>query len=534
MIKWASKTFWICWPICVVIGDLASAQVPIRTIARSVQQASGVSIGTTYGSIISGPVINDAGQVIFTAGLSGAGVDSSNNGAIYSSFGGTTSLIARKGDLAPGDEPNARLGEFYAPEAAGTGQVAFQALLTNSTHTKGVYSNTAGSLQPLARAGDPAPGAGTGVIYANFGNHYTNQSGKTTFAADVNVPGQSTQSGVWTNRSGPVQLLALSGTAAPGFSTGTWGGFSEAVINQAGTVAFTAGISTNGRAVYRSDAQGSFAIVVKSGDQIPGLPAGSRFNSLGPVNINSTGKVAFKGDILGGSGGSAVYSQGSGTLQVVARSSTPAPGTPAGVNFGEFINSRSPQSDPVISATGDISFAAFVNGTGVNTNNDGGIWTQHSGSLSLVAREGSQPPGMASGSSFTSLVDRPTINAIGQTAFMARAVSPTSGGFGVWATDPSGNLKGIAFPGMQIEVSPGVFGTVLNAYGLFDWVTAENGGLCGFNSAGQLAFWAEFKEPGIGQGVFVATVPEPNSVLMLVFGSVAICFLKRPHRESGT
>ena len=85
-----------------------------------------------------------------------------------------------------------------------------------------------------------------------------------------------------------------------------------------------------------------------------------------------------------------VWSEGSGSLALVARSGSPAPGTPDGVNFDSFFFQTG------FNDAGQIAFFAFVTGSGVDPSNDNGIWSEGSGSLALVARSGSPAPGTPS------------------------------------------------------------------------------------------------------------------------------------------
>ena len=70
-----------------------------------------------------------------------------------------------------------------------------------------------------------------------------------------------------------------------------------------------------------------------------------------------------------------VWSEASGSLALVARSGSPAPGTPAGVNFDSFLIQSG------FNNAGQTAFFAFVTGSGVDPSNDQGIWSEGSGSL---------------------------------------------------------------------------------------------------------------------------------------------------------
>jgi hypothetical protein len=165
--------------------------------------------------------------------------------------------------------------------------------------------------------------------------------------------------------------------------------------------------------------------------------------------INASGQVAFFTSITG-SGVTAANNKvfwvttPSGT-EVVARRGSPAPGTPAGVNF----NTLEPLA--AINDSGQLAFTAtLVLGTGVTTANDRGLWAGLPGDLSLVAREGDvidvdPGPGQvlktissfsfANGSG-TTVFDSASaaFNDAGQIAWQAQFTAASGGGTAVFLT----------------------------------------------------------------------------------------------------
>ncbi len=79
----------------------------LALVSRSGSPAPGTAEGVTFSSIFPGPVTNGAGQVAFTAWLTGEGVDSSNNFGVWAEDpNGLLTLVIREGDqieVAPGD-----------------------------------------------------------------------------------------------------------------------------------------------------------------------------------------------------------------------------------------------------------------------------------------------------------------------------------------------------------------------------------------------------------------------------------------------
>jgi hypothetical protein len=99
----------------------------------------------------------------------------------------------------------------------------------------------------------------------------------------------------------------------------------------------------------------------------------------------------------------------------------------------------------------------------------------------------------------------PALNSSGQIAFRANITGSginTNNDRGIWASDESGTLQLIARKGSQLEVAPGDFRTISD----LDFVTAtgnSDGRASGFNNSGQLVFWAKFTNGT--QGIFVSS-----------------------------
>jgi len=153
------------------------------------------------------------------------------------------------------------------------------------------------------------------------------------------------------------------------------------------------------------------------------------------------------------------------TLRTVALSEDAAPGTDAGVNFDSL-------SSPVLNGAGQTAFRAGLTGTGVDGNNDEGIFAEDLlGVLTLIAREGD-------------LLD-------------------VDDGIGI-------DLRTISTIGFS-----GATGN-------------EDGRASGFNDLGQLVFSASFTDGT--SGIFVSNlvaVPEPASLTLLALGGLSLLHRRR-------
>jgi hypothetical protein len=222
--------------------------------------------------------------------------------------------------------------------------------------------------------------------------------------------------------------------------------------------------------------------------------------------INNAGQIAFQGwlaggDVIDGVNDEGLWSNVSGSLQLVARSGSPAADAPAGVNYGLFSKS----SFALLNDSGQLAFHAGLAGSGVDDSNNEGIWFGTADDLALVSRRGQQAPDTPSGVSFAHM-HYPSLNSAGQIAFRADLIGDgvdSSNDRGIWATDMNGDLQLIARTGDQLEVAPGDFRTLAGLD--FVSVTANTDNRrSAFNKSGQLAFWASFTD-GL-QGVFVSNL----------------------------
>jgi hypothetical protein len=116
--------------------------------------------------------------------------------------------------------------------------------------------------------------------------------------------------------------------------------YDYAAIASNGTLAFREALLSDGQISVRAGSPGSFRTVIAVGDSAPGVPGATLQLAGGPLipsmRVNATGRVALHGEALDGSGTrEGLWSEGSGTLELLALSGNPAPGT-AGLVFIEI------------------------------------------------------------------------------------------------------------------------------------------------------------------------------------------------------
>ncbi|MCA9238405.1 MAG: hypothetical protein KDA44_23190, partial [Planctomycetales bacterium] len=136
-------------------GNAGAVQIARKGDAPPAGPGNFLSLGS--------PNLNDAGQAVFVADLGGAGVTSANNVGFYRFGDAGTVQIARTGDAAPAGPGN--FTSLNAPTLNNAGQVAFSAGLSGTgvtpANNEGLFRfGDAGSVQ-IARTGGAAP-AGPG------------------------------------------------------------------------------------------------------------------------------------------------------------------------------------------------------------------------------------------------------------------------------------------------------------------------------------------------------------------------------------
>ena len=292
-----------------------------------------------------------------------------------------------------------------------------------------------------------------------------------------------------------LRTVALTGQPAPGTAGATFESFGSfihpisfvyggAVLNDAGHVAFRANLTgsgvdaTNNQGVW-SEGSG-LSLVARTGSQAPGAASGVNFSTDPELELffpvfNDAGQTAFYGALS--DGGLGLWSEGSGSLSLVAQSGGQAPGTPSGVNI-DFSNLYQFLDSPVLNNAGQTTFRSFLSGPGVTNANKFGRWAERAGSLELVGRRGSSMPGLPAGVvNFT--MEEAGLNDAGQTVFYANLSGSgvnNSNNQSVWS-DVSGSLALVARKGDPIPGMPGV------SFGNLNFTDA-------INNAGQTAFVA--------------------------------------------
>ncbi len=413
--------------VCMGLSLSAQGQVltpSVETVVLSGDQIPGESSGVGFSSFVfTLPSLNDLGQVSFNVSPSG-GDENSPGGVFRSELSGELVTVVQTGAQAPSEGDEFTLGDFFGSTINNAGQTSFSA---------GVVGPDPVDSDDFLTTLSEGSGAGLGRIVSG---------------------GVSLQGDTVANRG-------------------------RAAFNDAGQSALSVifAASSTDEAIFIGDPS-SLSQVVRTGDQAPSTNA-TFFEIDSPV-LNESGQVAFTGELQGAGVSAAnnegVYRGGVGTLIQVAREGDQAPGAGAGVVFGDFAFGT-----VGLNNANQVAFGAELVGAGVTDANNSGVFSEGSGGLDLVVREGDQAPDQDSGLVFSSF-NNVVINRAGDTAFNA-VLTGTGNRTGIYAED-SGTLTQVALSG---ELAPGATDDV---------VFSRFGGLV-FNAMGQVAFNAFLSGPGV-------------------------------------
>jgi hypothetical protein len=390
-----------------------------------------------------------------------------------------TSLLVREGLQVPGLASGVLTSEILTYAAGSNQTVAAGLRLTgsgvNSSNNTALLVDRDGTSDIVARTGDQVPGLPTGVVWYRLGREAeikyprANGAGRVAFSAQALGPSYPYRTGYWVwNPLSGVNLAALVSQSAPGTAT-TFKDMGDSFdLDENSTLTFDATIDS--KTGYKSNAQqfdtgiwrgtvGDIEPMVRSGDAAPGVVAGANFDVVYPNGwvISPAGSLLFSSSLAGPDQYTArsLYRLMDGTLEKVAVSGQNAPGTDPAVPF----------SFPIAGAVNDMGRAIFtssLNPGSCTTCPRWGTWLADEYGITPIFLDRQSVSFTHPGTSLIAVGSPLAINGASQ-AVMSATVDVGYTEVGVVGWTYQTGLFAIAIPGTQIELSEGVYKSVLKA-----------------------------------------------------------------------
>jgi len=295
-------------------GIWSGSPATLALVAREGSPAPGTPAGVNFLQFSSASGFDPLGRISLTSSLTGTGVTTGNDRGLWVSGASGLTLAAREGSAAPGAGAGVNFGDLTFILGPGdAGEVAFSAPLTGSGVTtgndSGIWQGPPGALSLLLRKGGAAPGLPAGTTFADASPDRINAAGHVLFNATLAGTGIDTtnDSTLWRSGPGGLELVARQGSAAPGTPAGTnfGGSFLNRDLNDIGQVAFTGTLagtgadSTNDSAIWRG-LPGALSLVTREGNSAPGTGTGIVFSGFSiPALLNDAGQVVFTSRVDG-------------------------------------------------------------------------------------------------------------------------------------------------------------------------------------------------------------------------------------------
>ena len=365
-------------------------------LARTGNAAPGVT-GGIFASL-GDAALSSSARTAFYGTLTGKLISSTNNSAIWTNAFGALAKVARTGDAAAGCPAGATFASFGKLTLPKLGGPIFLANLTvgpgavTTANNQGIWvANGVGLNKLLVRKGVPVK-IGTLTKTIKTLSAFTTPTGQGRQFSDTGTLvclaayTDGTQSILKVSKLGVLTAVAWNKNLAPQIASSVFISFGNPVIDSTDFTAFQAtvagaGVSTTNNSGIWADAGKGLALVTRTGTTSPGVAG--LFSTLSDPVSNKNHRVAFSGRLNNGVSG--IWTNATGSVQLVARSQGAAADCPAGTTFSTFRRFTLPDQGGV------VFLADLTIGPGVSIANNQGLWavdtTNH---LHLVVRKGDQ------------------------------------------------------------------------------------------------------------------------------------------------
>lgn len=483
--------------------------------------------------------MNESGQVLVWGSVKAPGGTGAVLEGIWLSRAADLKLAVRSDSTGPGLAPDETYRGFDWVVLADDGEIAFLSQAGNDIQQRvGIWGGNPGAVNLLARRDDPVSGY-PNLVYGNV-EYPVTAGARISWGADAmgGSKGLPSTPVAWLGPAASALMVVGPDRQLPGVDNGTCiGDVRVESMNTAGHVEVS-GIfcrpnspSPNTQS-YWAGPSNSLTLFYQPGTQARDMPAGVTYSSSVTYQddeaqfglyfspIDGRGHVVFssyvKGPGINDFNNVGIWAGTPDSVHLIARAGLPAPGMPEGVVFDKGLyevngNPTAQFWNVWHNSAGRIAFHGRVAGPGVSEANNDAIWVGTEDNLRVMVREGDPAPGTEIGTKFADamFVDAfgmTMLNSSGQVAFISWLAGPDvteKNNQGIWATDGYGNIHLIARTGTLFDVGNGELRQAVG-FGLENSLTAK----------GDFLFDVGFSDGTTG--IFVATIPEPSTLLILV------------------
>lgn len=309
-----------------------------------------------------------------------------------------------------------QFANFRFPMINNKGEIAFTALYSApgapNNSRQAIFVRAADGSWRVVREGEKTPNLPAGI--QGFGTPSFNDNGELTFFGSTAAPADKAAAEHDPNNPEPQRYGALFVKSANGLKSlvtlneevpympSRFSGISNPSTNSRGVTAFIGTyIDPDGRGLFMIE-DGKLRLIARSGQRIGNGETGTFSEHYYPSLINERNEVAFMARVGDRSGIFLARPQG---VELLAMTGKPAP-----INQASFIGFGN--RAPAVSNNGEVAFVGFFDGP----ENGRGLFVKGAAGIRLVARSGDKAD---SGGAFTDFLS-PAINARGDIAFLAK------------------------------------------------------------------------------------------------------------------
>jgi len=304
-----------------------------------------------------------------------------------------------------------------------------------------------------------------------------NQLGQVLFTstlAGLGVNGTNNLALLISDSSGSVLPLARSGDIAPGWLAPFESTFTEYDLNDFGEAVFIGEVnlgpdsSVDGDlilpGIWKRNGDGSVVSFLSYGDDAP--ETGSTFSTFGKVNINNHSQLLVEARAGFYWKHGVWIADANNTLAKIAFEGDQAPGL-SGVTLGKSSSQATPLMSATINDNNEIVLFSALEGPTVDNSNDHALWFRDTlGKFHLISREGDVAPqsnadifvSALMGSVGDDTAERPRLNKRGQVLFSTQIVGSSvdnTNDKALWLWDLSGVHKVIQSGESIVGLAPG-------------------------------------------------------------------------------